>query len=56
MLFHVPQGAVVDVLQRAAGDDPDASLLRLQLLRLAAAYVCESCEQGEPLRWLAHDP
>jgi hypothetical protein len=30
--------------QEAAAGDPAAEELRLQLLRLAAAYVAESCE------------
>ncbi|KAL4855761.1 Sodium/hydrogen exchanger 8 [Chlorella vulgaris] len=43
-LFHVPQSAVFEVLQREAAGSKPAAMLHLQLLRGAAAYVCESCE------------
>ncbi|KAI3423997.1 hypothetical protein D9Q98_009830 [Chlorella vulgaris] len=43
-LFHVPQSAVFEVLQRKAAGSKPAAMLHLQLLRGAAAYVCESCE------------
>jgi hypothetical protein len=46
-LFHVPQSAVFEVLQREAAGSKPAAMLHLQLLRGAAAYVCESCESGE---------
>ena len=39
-----PQSYVHRLQQAAAGGDPAARELCLQLLRLAAAYVAESCE------------
>ena len=45
-LFHLPQPVLQLVTQRARQGDPGASLLRAQLLRLAAAFVVESCEAG----------
>ncbi|KAL4855765.1 Sodium/hydrogen exchanger 7 [Chlorella vulgaris] len=43
-LFHVPQSTVHKVLQQVATGSEAAAMLHLQLLRGAAAYVCESCE------------
>ena len=43
-LLPPSQSYVHRLQQEAAAGDPAAEELRLQLLRLAAAYVAESCE------------
>lgn len=42
-----PQKVVHWLMQQAEAGDDAAGALRLQLLRLAGAYVVESCDGGE---------
>ena len=44
MLFHLPQPLIYSTLQAAAAGDSGAQLLRLELARLGAAQVVETCE------------
>ena len=48
------QSAVRVLEAAAAAGDPDALLLRLQLLRLASVFVVESCESGAHASWHVH--
>ncbi|PRW32594.1 Sodium hydrogen exchanger 7 [Chlorella sorokiniana] len=44
MLFHLPQSTVASLQAQHTAGDGGATQLRLHLLRLAGAYVVESCE------------